>query len=36
VASGLAIRGEKVLVGEGSGLGISVNRALLEGENLKK
>jgi L-alanine-DL-glutamate epimerase-like enolase superfamily enzyme len=32
VASGLTIRGEKVIVGEGPGLGISVNRDLLERE----
>ena len=31
VASGLAIRGKKILVGDGPGLGISVNRSLLEG-----
>ena len=34
VASGLTIRGEKVLVGGGPGLGISVDGALLESENL--
>ena len=35
-ASGLTIRGEKVFVGDGPGLGISVDGALLESENLGK
>jgi L-alanine-DL-glutamate epimerase-like enolase superfamily enzyme len=35
VASGLTIRGEKVIVGEGPGLGIFMNRDLLEAEDPK-
>ena len=34
VASGLTIRGDRVLVGEGPGLGISVNRVMLEGDGI--